>query len=125
MRITFQLLQEMKEQCRRSGADFLVVVIPTKEMVFAEELEKRPDMLLGDVISKLLVNERKARARTFEFLQRADIGFVDTLPALTAARGAQLYARTAADMHPNGNGYQVIAQAVASALEKQDATKHR
>ena len=40
MRISFQLLKEMKELCDRHGADFLVVVIPTKEMVFADYLEK-------------------------------------------------------------------------------------
>jgi hypothetical protein len=125
MRISFVLLKEMKELCRHNGADFLVVVIPTKEMVFSDYLEKRPGMPLADVISKLLLNERKARLKTFDYFRQSGIDFVDTLPALRSARGSQLYARTAADMHPNGNGYRVIAEAVAAAMRKGEAPRQQ
>ena len=39
MRITFKLLAEMNEISRQNQAQFIVVIIPTKEMVFAEYLE--------------------------------------------------------------------------------------
>jgi hypothetical protein len=35
MRITFELLKQMKELCQQDDTQFLVVVIPTKEMVLS------------------------------------------------------------------------------------------
>jgi len=123
MRITFLLLEQMKELCRQNDTHFVVVVIPTKEMVFADHLENRLAMPLGDVIHKLLTNERMARDKTFDALRQSGIDVVDVLPALRAQRGSQLYARTAGDMHPNGNGYRVIGQTVASAIRLPDRTE--
>ncbi len=118
MRITFELLSEMNAACQQNNVEFLVVIIPTKEMVFAEYLEHRPGLPLNDVIDKLLANERVARERTLKFLSAAGIPFVDTLPSLRQSIGDELYARTAADMHPNANGYRVIGKAVADALPR-------
>jgi SGNH hydrolase-like domain, acetyltransferase AlgX len=120
MRISFLLLRQMKELCRQNNTGFIVVVIPTKEMVFADYLERRSDMPLGDVIGRLLTNERLARDQTFDALRQSGIDFVDVLPALRGQRGSQLYARTAGDMHPNSNGYRVIGQAVAAAIRARE-----
>jgi hypothetical protein len=114
MRITFAILKEMSEVTHRSGAEFIVAVIPTKEMVFAEYLEHNMQLHLHEVIDRLLVNERKARERTFEFLTSAGIRHVDTLPDLRRSMYSGLYAHTAADMHPSKNGYRVIAESVAA-----------
>jgi hypothetical protein len=119
MRITFKLLAEMNEISRQNRAQFLVAVIPTKEMVFAEYLEHKAKLPLGDVIDKLLENERLAREKTFQFLRDAQIAYVDTLPALRRSVSQELYARTAADIHPGRNGYRVIAEAVLEALKQQ------
>ena len=118
MRITFELLKEMKEICDRQHIRFVVVVIPTKEQVFSEYLEHNHNVGLNNVLDSLIANERAARSRTFQFLADAGIDYVDTLPALKASIGQKLYARTAADMHPNKNGYRVIAQATVKALEE-------
>lgn len=120
MRITFGLLSEMNTLSRDAGAQFIVVVIPTKEMVFAEYLEHQPQLPLHDVLDSLLANERIARAETFAFLRTAGIPYVDTLPALRAAAGGELYARTSTDMHPNRNGYRVIAEATARFMAETD-----
>jgi len=121
MRITFKLLQEMNEMSRQHGIQFIVAVIPTKEMVFSDYLEHNDKLNLGDVIDKLIANERLAREKTFEFLSASGIGYVDTLPALKQSLDQGLYAHTAADMHPNKNGYRVIAEAVSRTLEKAGA----
>jgi hypothetical protein len=118
MRITFKLLAEMKAISRQNHAEFLVAVIPTKEMVFAEYLEHNPHLPLSDVLDRLLMNERLARERTFDFLRNAEIAFVDTLPALRSSLAQELYARTAADIHPSRNGYRVIAQAIFEASKE-------
>jgi hypothetical protein len=117
MRITFQLLKDMNEQCRRNSARFMVLIIPTKEMVFAEYLEHNPPAQLSDVLDRLFANERIARAQTIAFLQDSKISYVDALPALTKSASNRLYARTAADMHPNKAGYRVLAEATYESLK--------
>ena len=118
MRITFKLLQEMNETCRQNRVQFLVVVIPAKEMVFEDYLEHNPKLPLSDVLDKLVANERLARDRTFQSLTDSNISYVDVLPELKASRQNELYARTAADMHPNKNGYRVIAEAILECLKQ-------
>ena len=98
MRITFKLLTEMNSISRQNDVGFLVVVIPTKVMVFADYLEHNRKIHLSDAIDKLLANERLARERTFRFLEDSGIQYVDTLPALKRSVGQELYARTASDM---------------------------
>ncbi len=123
MRITFTLLQEMNEISHENNAQFLVVVIPTKEMVFSDYLEHNAQLPLSDVLDNLVANERLARERTFKFLQEAGIFYVDTLPTLKTAVGQELYARTVADMHPNKNGYRMIAEAVYEAMKRNQAKR--
>jgi len=117
MRITFELMQRMNDLCRKNNAQFVVVIIPTKEMVFSKYLEHNPNLSLGNVFDDLLVNEREARQKLLTFLNNSNIAYVDTLPALSGSVEHELYARTAADMHPGKNGYHVIAEAVAAAAK--------
>jgi hypothetical protein len=117
MRITFTLLAEMNDICLENKIKFLVAVIPTKEMVFSDYLENNSGIPLNDVMTKLLSNERLAWARTRTFLTDSSILYVDTLPRLKRSVEQGLYARSAADMHPNRNGYKVIADAVFEALQ--------
>src|SRR5262249_38367201 len=92
MRITFKLLAEMNEISRQNNAQFVVAVIPTKEMVFAEYLEHNSQLPLSDVVDKVISNERSAREKTFEFLKHSQIAYVDTLPALRRSLSQELYA---------------------------------
>src|SRR4029077_10882968 len=123
MRITFELLKEMTETCQKNHIQFLVVVIPTKEMVFSQYLEHNPKIALSDVVDKLLVDERVALGRTFKFLSDANIPYVDPLAALQKSADQGLFSRSAADMHPNKNGYRIIAEAVAEHLKQGEAEK--
>lgn len=122
MRITFKLFEEMNAISRKSGAQFVVVVIPTKEMVFSEYFDQDSAVPLRDVVQQLLASERLARERTFKFFNDSGIPYVDTLPALKQSREHELYARTASDMHPGENGYRVIADAVFAALKQDQGT---
>lgn len=116
MRITLELLKEMDAECRKEGIRFIVLVIPTKEMVFSDLLEHNKNVALSDVIDSLIANERSAREKTFQFLSEAGIQNIDSLPFLKQSVHEQLYARTPRDMHPGKNGYRVIAGAVAATL---------
>ena len=112
----------MSEICQQNHVQFLVVVIPTKEMVFSEYLEHNSQLPLSDAIDKLLVSERLARAETFKFMADNNIASVDPLPAMKRSVGQGLYAISAGDMHPGKNGYRVIGETVAEYL-KQVQTK--
>lgn len=118
MRITFELMKQMNDLCRQNHTQFMVVVIPTKEMVFSDYLEHNPKVPLDDVIDKLLVNERIGREETFKFLTEANIPYVDPLPMMKASVSQGLYASSAGDMHPNRNGYRIIGEATAAALRQ-------
>lgn len=120
MRITFELLKKMNETCQQNRTQFLVVVIPTKEMVFSNYLEHDTQLPLHDVVEKLLANERSARSQLFNFMTVTNIPYVDTLPALEESSQKGLYAVSAVDMHPNKNGYRVIAEAVSEALKRRE-----
>jgi hypothetical protein len=123
MRITFELLKEMNETCRRNRIQFVVVVIPIKEIVFSQYLEHNPKIALSDVVDRLLVNERLALDRTFKFLADENIPYVDPLPALQKSAGQGLFVRSASDTHPNKNGYKIIAETVAERLKQLEAEK--
>lgn len=113
MRITFRLLNEMNEVCRLEGCRFLVVIIPTKETVFSEYLEKNPQLHLHDALMRVIANERSVKSSLIDFLADAGIAYLDTLPMLKQAIGEPLYAQTTRDMHPSKNGYRVIGEAVS------------
>ena len=112
MRITFELLGMMAKTCHENGCRLLVALIPTKETVFAEYVIRSREMRLRDVIVDLVNQEARAKARLVEFLDRAGIAYVDTLPALRGKVAEQLYTRSDGDMHPNKNGYRVIGEVV-------------
>lgn len=119
MRITFHLLKEMDQTCKLEGCRFLTVIIPTKEMVFSDYLEKNDTLHLHESIGGLIESERLARQALFEFLQDEDISYLDTLPALKRSVGNKLYAQATRDMHPGPNGYRIIGKTVAEYLSQQ------
>lgn len=122
MRITFKLLDEMNRTCRSNNIGFVVAVIPTKEAVFADYLEHNSALPLNDVMDKLIANERIARSKLFAFLNESGIRYVDTLPSLKQSVEHELYTRTSLDMHPNKNGYKVIAETVAKKVGRASVT---
>jgi hypothetical protein len=118
VRITKRLLRDMNEACLKSGSQFVVVVIPTKEMVFAKYLEQDASIHLRDVIDELLANERMIRNELFGYFHAAGIRYIDTLPAMESMVGQGLYVRSDRDMHPGKNGYRVIAESVADYVNR-------
>jgi hypothetical protein len=118
MRITFALLGQMAATCREHDCRLLVVLIPTKETVFAEFFERDSRVPLGDVVSDLVVQEAQARERLVEFLDHAGIAHVDALPALRRRVADRLYTRSDADMHPNKSGYRIIGEVVSDFFDK-------
>jgi hypothetical protein len=118
MRVTLALLKDMDRACRNNGCSFVVVLIPTKESVFAEYLRSEPTLHLRDAVEAVISNEKMARAKLTESLEAGHISYIDTLPSLRRAVSDELYARTTADMHPGKNGYRVIGQLTADFISQ-------
>lgn len=116
IRITFELLRRMNEMSRQHGAQFAVVVIPTKETVFAEHLLSDPATHLRDVVEGLVEHERTVTGELIAFLDGAGIPHVEALSALRRRVSERLYTRSDRDMHPGSNGYRVIGEVVAEFL---------
>lgn len=113
MRITFHLIEEMDKECRKEGCKLLVVIIPTKETVFANYIEQDPKLHLYETLHKVIVNERQAKSEMVKYFDDHRIKYIDVLPALERSVEKQLYAQTTRDMHPGRNGYRVIGETVA------------
>lgn len=112
LQISWKAMQQMHLRSDAKKIRFVVVMIPTKEMVFLHLCENpTPEQLL------LAENEKLCWAKTKDFMTANGIEFVDALPALKDqfAAGTQPY-RMNADGHPNAFGHQAIAQVVADAL---------
>jgi hypothetical protein len=121
MRLTFDFLRQMDLACREKGCVFAVVIIPTKETVFAEHLRAARGLNLADRIEAVIANEAVATAALERFLDEAGIPHVNALSALRERVTEQLYYRGPADMHPSANGYRVIGEVVAEFLSGLEA----
>ncbi len=116
-RITFKLLKEMNDICRSNQITFIVAAIPTKETVFANFLDHNPTLKLSNTLDRLLANEVLARDKLFAFLEADRIPRIDLLPGLRDAIPLRhLYFESAFDMHPNKNGYRVIAEQISRSI---------
>ena len=115
LRITKLALSQIQELTRRGATKLIVLLIPTKELVFADKVAA-----LGKIDSTyaaLVQMETADRDEIKDYCSSRRIQVVDVLPALSAAvgRNQQIYLESA-DGHPNSAGYDLIAKAVKGRL---------
>lgn len=117
--ICLRAITQMKQRADEIGSPLMVVLIPTKELVFSELAEKALPSMPADY-RKLIANEEDMWKRTRSFLAANDIPCIETLGSLRAclAEGRSPYFHTA-NGHPNPIGYEAIAKAVAQAFQEQ------
>jgi lysophospholipase L1-like esterase len=116
-RIALQALQRMADRATAAGVDFLVLLIPTKELVCRDVV---PDSLAADTdYHQVIEREELVRQNTIAFLRAHDVSFLDALPALRRSLAERVppYPESA-DGHPNRDGHRVIAQLVLRELER-------
>ena len=87
-------------------------------MVFSKFIEHNSKLPLNETINTLLNNERRVRKKLYQFLENNKISYVDTLLALRSKIKEKLYCQSGIDMHPNKNGYKVIAEEVYRSIKK-------
>jgi lysophospholipase L1-like esterase len=114
LRSTSELLLDLHQKVHDSGARLVVLLIPTKELVYA-------DLMAGQSSAAYVQQirfEEDARSRIVDLLDANGIEYVDSLPALREAvqSGIAIYPRDT-DGHPVPEGYRIIADTVASYLK--------
>lgn len=116
LRITGVALQRIKRQAEAAKVNVLVVLIPTKESVFASLDEKQQR---DPVYERLYSMESRARTALIKQCENANIEYVDALTPLVRAvrEGEQVYP-TSTEGHPTAKGYRVIAVTVYDALNR-------
>jgi len=113
LRITDRTLAKTQEFMDKHGVKLLVVLIPTKESIFAGSAMPEHD----PTYQKLLQMETRARGELIAFCHSNRIEVFDLLPALSqaVASGTQIYPEDT-DGHPNAAGYRVLASAIYDQL---------
>jgi hypothetical protein len=113
---TLSLLARMDRLCRDRETRFVVVLLPTKESVFAPRVG---DLAAHPALDSLVGNEARLRDEIVTALDRAGVAHVDALDALRHARSQPYFED--ADGHPNPVGHGVIAGVVEEWLARDAA----
>jgi len=112
-RIAYEAILQLHQSVTRNGARFIVLLIPTKELVFGEQAK---DMAVPEY-HRLVQQERQFWQETKSFLDEHAIEYIDALAPLQQQleTGIQPYA-VSDDGHPNAHGHRAIAGQIHSYL---------
>lgn len=114
--LSLAFFDRMNELARENNVEFVVVIIPTKESVFARYIEGNKSLPASDRIDYLLENEQEADREVRKYFDEHGIRYVDALGSLSlSADTMQIYPNNFGG-HENRNGYSVIAGAIKEYL---------
>ena len=110
---------EIDDLLNQRDIELLVLLIPTKEYIYAPFLDR-----INDVHMQLVEDESQLRNEMMDFFDQNQIVYLDTLPTLREAvdSGITIYSETF-DGHPIDNGYRIMAETVADYIRKNDIIK--
>lgn len=111
--ISKQILEKMHLRVSGSGANFLVLLLPTKEYVFWPQVENSDE---HNMLAELVQHEYRIRGEIKIFMQERDIDFIDPLAELRKS-GRQPYFPNG-DGHPNALGQNIIAVSVLEFIKR-------
>ena len=118
IRINLKLFSEMSDVCKKSRIKFIVLLIPTKENVFAKYIKNNRDLENSYTIDKLIDYENSINIIVRSYFNNNNVTYLDSLDYLRENfEKKQLYFSDH-DGHPNKNGYEVIASSVHQLLLK-------
>jgi hypothetical protein len=107
------MLVTMQEQTSTRSTRFIVLLIPTKELVYESFMAGRGSAGYDHLIQM----EHTARAHIIETLESNQIEYVDALPALVAALNTdQAIYKNDIDGHPIAAGYNILAETLLPAF---------
>ncbi len=114
-RVAWEAIRRMHELAARGKVQFLLVLIPTKELVFKEMVERgeAPAPIYREMVSQ----ELEILEETKAYCDEHAIEWIDTLGDLRRPLVTQKNPYAASpDGHPNALGYTAISEAIARKL---------
>jgi hypothetical protein len=119
VRISKELLAQMQTETDASHARLIVLLLPTKEAVYASA--QKDKLSLDPTYQKFVSMEGRVRSEILLTCEKNGISVIDALPYLSGSldRGERIYPSTT-ESHPNAHGYFVIASAVNEKISKLD-----
>lgn len=115
-RILVEVARRIEEKASSEAVPVIFTIIPTKELVYAKRVY-REGLTPPDVYKTLVEEERKNIERMAALLKRLKWAeYVDVLSPLEESAMARTLYLPNEDGHPTPDGYDVIAETVASAL---------
>ena len=115
--LSLSFFDRMNELARENNIEFIVLIIPTKESVFARYIEGNKSLTASDKIDYLLRNESEADIEIRKYFDEHGIRYVDALGPLSRSAGVlQIYPNNFGG-HENSNGYRIIAGAIKDYLD--------
>lgn len=117
LRISLNLFKAMNETCSDRGITFIVLLLPTKESVYAPMIQSSGALKDSRAIHELIRYEHEVNSIAKNYFTEHNIHFVEVLDALQAAtKHRQVYPSTA-DTHPNKHGHECIAKSINEYLK--------
>lgn len=115
IRITKELLSRVHVKTQGRGVSLVVVMIPTKEVVYAERMREKS--LWAGTYARVVEMELSTRKDLLAWCPTAGIRCIDPLPSLqrALAERRQVYP-SSTESHPNAAGYAVVAGFVSETL---------
>jgi len=112
-RVALKAIHQLHQLAIRDGIRFIVLLIPTKELVFSSQANE----ISVPSYHTLVRNELLFWEQTKMFLESHSIEYMDSLQSLQSEleTGFQPY-RVTRNGHPNEHGYRAIAHAIHSYL---------
>jgi hypothetical protein len=124
MRISLQLLLDMSLLCQQKKIQFWVILIPTKEIIYAEYIEHQPHFPHSKIIDKFLDNQRKIIQIFQSFLENQKIIYTNIGVYLRQVKEKHILYSPYNDEHFNGEGYTVMAQFLTELLKEDKRLLH-
>lgn len=117
LRLTLDFFKNMNELAKVKDIGFVVVIIPTKEMVFADLIKQSPELADDAKLNSLIQNEEVVSKLIKRYFGDHGISYIEVLgPLRNAAISEQIYPNNFGG-HSNKNGYRIIAETINQYLE--------
>ncbi len=116
-RITQLMLEEMNRKVAARGKRFVIVIIPTKELVYGTFM-REDGITIPENLVNIIDKEDNLKRTVLQFCSEKNIICTDTTPALAEAlRNKVKIYPPSLNGHPLASGYEVIAKAVYNFLK--------
>lgn len=116
--LTKKILLSIRQSLQSEGVDLLILLLPSKELVFAPIVMKH-DRPISEMFNKVVQMEKRIMDDLLYFLEQNKIVAVDALPVLreAIASGVSVFPKDE-DVHPLPVGYRLLAEKVYEKLNR-------